>query len=166
MNSGVVKFEQPAGLLKAAEKILLLYIFLLPLRLPFSFRISGFQVQFIDAIFLVSFILWILAVATKAATMRTSRLYFFIGLFVASMSVSTLFSADPGKSLVKLAGVYYLAALAVLAFNLCERRGFARSAVLAFVFGAALTGIGTIVAVLGWLRFRRPAAPSRVSRTA
>ena len=150
MKTVAVKSDRPGGLLKASEGLFLLYVFLLPFSLFLGFPFGGARLQITDVVFVMSALFWLVALASRSANFRVSPLYVFIGLYLGAMSVSAALSTDARLSLIKLLGVYYLAAVAVLTFNLCQRNGFARRALLCFLIGAAVTGIGTIVAVVGF----------------
>jgi len=140
----------PGTLLEAARRFLYLYIFCLPLVLPFSFRFRGLQVQFVDAVFLVSLSFWAAAIVLGKAKLQSTRLYPFLALYLGAMSISTLFSTDPQASLVKLVGVFYLAAVAVLTFNLCSESDVFRKILIAFLLGSILSGLGMVAGVIGF----------------
>ena len=128
----------------------LVYVVALPLVQLFSFRIGGLQVLFADLLFLGTTILWLPAIALGQAKFRWSRLYLFVGLFVAAMALSAVFSTNPRLSGIKLLGVCYLATVAVLTFNLCCEPGFVRKVLTAFVVGLVLTAVGVVAAVFGY----------------
>ena len=89
----------------------------LPLVRLFNLPLFNAVIPATDFIFLAVFAIWTLALLQGKTSLRHSRFYLFLFLYAAAMTLSTVFSTDFNRSAIKLAGEFYLLALAVLTFN-------------------------------------------------
>ncbi len=130
---------------RIAKWLFLLLVVSVPLVRPFNFRISEFVVPYTDIIFLSCFVFWLIAVLRGDALIRRDKLYFFLGFYALALAVSAVFSVEPARSFLKLAGELYLLSLAFLTFNLAEDRIFVKKIVAAWLVGTGVTALASIV---------------------
>jgi putative inorganic carbon (hco3(-)) transporter len=141
--------------LKICKLLFLLLIVSLPLVRPFNAVIFGLQIPATDFIFIPVFVFWMLALVRGETTIQLDKIYFFIGLYALSLTVSSVFSIQPQHSFFKLLGEFYLFALAVLTFNLVREKSFIKQIVFAWLFGTGLTILATIAGfVLFYLGYK------------
>ena len=122
----------------------LLLVVSLPLVRPFNLILFDLVVPYTDLIFLVSFAFWVIALVRRETSVRTDRLFIFVGLYALAFTVSTIFSTEPKTSFFKLLGEYYLFALCFLTFNLVRDEQFLRRVVIAWLVGSGLTALASI----------------------
>lgn len=90
-----------------------------------------------------------------ASKLRTSKFYFFLGLYALALAVSTFFSIAPKQSFYKLLGEYYLILLCILTFNLSPTFDFLKRITQAWLVGTSLTILATIAGfVLFYLGYK------------
>lgn len=142
--------ENEGIIFRIAKWLFLIFVFSLPLVRPFNFRYNGIQIPISDLIFLAAFIIWVVSLLARQAKFRFHRLYYFLGAFGFAMTLSATFSTDPSRSLIKIFGVYYLIAIAVMTINLAADLRFVRQVTLAWL---AATAITTLVAIIGVMLF-------------
>ena len=96
----------------------LLLVFSLGFTQPYFFVFNRYVVPYSDLIFLATGLLWFAALLLRKTRLRWHQFYWLLGIYLASMVVSTVFSTNPGTSLLKLPGEIYLLGLTVLTFNI------------------------------------------------
>ena len=135
-------------LLRLAKWALLLLIAALPL-MKSPFYVGGsYAITATDALFVVTAGLFASALWRRQTHLRWDRFYLFPLAYFAALAISALFSPDLARSMTKLATQGYLAALAVLAFNLIDDRRDLVRALIAWCAGAAIPaflGLGAVV---------------------
>ena len=139
-----------AILFNIARWLFLLYVASLPLVQPFSQRFYGYLFVYSDLLFAASAGAWLLSAITGKVQLRGHRVFGWVGVFLIAMTLAALVSEDPGRSFLKLGGVYYLAAIGWLAFNLAEDTTFLQLIIFAWLAGTALTVLGAFLGVAGY----------------
>ena len=134
--------------LKLSKWFFLLLIVSLPLVRPFNLFLFDLQVPYTDLIFLLAFAFWVLALILRQTSMRSDRLFIFVGLYALAFTISTIFSLDSKTSFFKLLGEYYLFALCFLTFNLCRDLKFLKQIGFAWLTGTVVTIIASLVGIL------------------
>lgn len=124
--------------------LFLLLVVSLPLVRPFAIDIRGLQVPATDFIFIAVFVLWLIALLRGETRFETSKLYFFLGIYAVALTVSTIFSTEPQRSILKLPGEFYLLSLAILTFNLVRDEKFFRRTTYAWLLGTMLTVLASL----------------------
>jgi putative inorganic carbon (hco3(-)) transporter len=141
--------------LKICKWLFLLMIVSLPLVRPFNTVIFGLQIPATDFIFIPVFAFWMVALVRGETEIKFDKLYFFIGLYALSLTVSSVFSIQPQHSFFKLLGEFYLFALAILTFNLVREKTFIKQIVIVWLIGTGLTILATIAGfVLFYLGYK------------
>jgi len=130
-----------------ARWLFLAFVVCVPLVRPFNTQVGGLRVPLSDIVFLAAFLLWLIALLARKTTLQYHRLYFFTGLYGAAHAVSTAFSINHSTSAVKLAGIFYLIAIAVMTVNLAQEPGFRKKLVYAWLAGTALIVLGSMAGV-------------------
>lgn len=136
--------------LKISKWLFLFLIVSLPLIRPFNTIIFGLQVPSTDFIFLAVFAFWLLALLRRETFLKFDKFYIFIGLYAFALTVSSIFSIQPKQSFIKLAGEFYLFALAVLTFNLVQEKQFYKQVAIAWLIG---TGLTILASIAGFILF-------------
>ncbi|HZH34377.1 MAG TPA: O-antigen ligase family protein [Pyrinomonadaceae bacterium] len=126
-------------MLRLAKWSFLLLVVFLPLVRPLNYRFADSVIPATDFIFPVVFLFWAAALVFRQTSLRLSRFYLFLFFYFAAMTLSTVFSADFDRSAIKLAGEFYLLALAVLTFNLVRDERDLRHISWAWMIGTVLT---------------------------
>ncbi|MEP7212168.1 MAG: O-antigen ligase family protein [Acidobacteriota bacterium] len=134
-------------LLKIVRWMFLVYVVSIPLVQPLNFYLFGLQLQPADLIFAATFAIAAAGVVFGKFPLVWNRQYIVFGLYGAAFFVSMLFSGDSLRSLEKLAGVFYLVAIAVLTINLALDRQYPKRIIVAIVVGTALTAVAALSGV-------------------
>lgn len=129
--------------IKISKWLFLILIVSLPLVRPFNFTVSGLQVPFTDLIFIPVFAFWIAALLRREANLRFDNFFFFLAFYGLALTISSFFSIAPRKSFFKLAGEFYLFALAVLGFQFTQEKNFLKQISIAWLVGTLLTILAT-----------------------
>jgi putative inorganic carbon (hco3(-)) transporter len=129
---------------KICQWLFLLLIISLPLVRPFNTVIGGLQVPYADFIFIAAAVFWLIALVRGETKFRFDKIYVFIALYAAALTVSSIFSVQPQRSFFKLLGEFYLFALAVLTLNLVQDKSFYKKIAAAWLIGTALTVLASI----------------------
>jgi hypothetical protein len=127
--------------------LFLLLVFSLAFVTP-SIYVKNQRLAATDFLFPIVFALWLICVFLGRCKFRRHRFYWLLIFYFAAMFLSTVFSPDFSRSIVKLLGETYLLGLAVLTFNLVrDEKDFRRVIVawLAGAFVAAAIGVVTIL---------------------
>ncbi len=111
----------------------------LPLVRPFNLPLFNSTIPATDFIFLAVFAVWTLALALGKIQFRRSRFYFFLIFYAAALTISTILAIDFISSAIKLAGEFYLLALAVLTFNVVRSLPDLRRVFFAWTIGTAVS---------------------------
>lgn len=135
---------------RIAKWLFLLLVVSVPLVRPFNIRFSEFVVPYTDIIFLFCFAFWLFALLKGEARIRRDNLYLFLAFYALTLAVSAIFSVEPARSFLKLAGEFYLLSLAFLTFNFAEDRHFVKKIVAAWLVG---TGIIALASIVGFALF-------------
>jgi len=102
------------------QRLFLLFVALLPVFQPLYVRLfgSGPIVIVADVVFVVTTLIWIVALFRRTASLRFNGFHVAAGAYFVALCLSALFSIDRTASLVKLVGAAYLIGIAVLAISL------------------------------------------------
>jgi len=144
--------------LKISKWLFLILIVSLPLVRPFNLTISGLQVPFTDFIFIPVFVFWIAALFRKEFHFNFDKFLIFLSLYAFTLTISSIFSINPQKSFFKLAGEFYLFALAILSFYFSQQKDFFKQSAIAWLIGSSLTILATAAGfILFYSGFKTPA---------
>ncbi len=127
------------------------YVVLLPIVRPLSVARDGVLIQFADIFFLLIFLIWLGGVLIRRIEFPHSPLVFAVGILLAAFVVSTVFSAEPFKSSLKLIGVFYLAAIALVAGSVSRDPAAFRLIVFSWLTGTAAVVLGTFSGLAAFL---------------
>src|SRR5688572_6512110 len=132
----------------------LLFVASLPFPAVFQFRSSYAIFQLSDLLFLAAGASWAFAWATGRRALVRSWLYLFLAAYGISVVLSTVASADPARSSVKLIGKFYLIGIAFLALNSITSIEELKRCLQAWLVGAGaaivLSLAGIILFYAGW----------------
>jgi hypothetical protein len=135
--------------LTAARWLMLLYVVALPIVRPLDTRLLGIHVFATDIIFAAAFAFWLASVFRRGPWFDL-RYLVFAGIFFLALFISTIFSTEPRRSLLKLSGVFYLIATSIVIADLVRDLGFLRYLAYAWVAGSLLTILGTAIGLIGF----------------
>lgn len=127
------------------------YVVVLPIVRPLSVAWDGVLIQFVDVFFLLIFLIWLGGVLTWRIEFPNSPLVFSIGILLAAFVVSTVFSVEPFKSSLKLIGIFYLAAIALVAGSVSRDPAAFRRIVFAWLIGTAAVVLGAFSGLASFL---------------
>jgi O-antigen ligase len=147
--------------LPAADRSLfLLFVASLPIVRPVSTTLFGLMVPIGDVLFAAAALAWIVRLFTGGTTLRWTRFYVPLALYLAAVAVSAVFSTDRSQSAAKLAGTAYLIAVAGLTVNMVASWTSLKQVLHAFLAGTAVTAfVGVAGLVLFWAAgLREPAS--------
>jgi O-antigen ligase len=113
-------------------------------RLP----LSGTDLILTDYIFLAAAAAFAIAVLFRQMPVTPDRLYILFGLYAVGLTLATLFSSEPRRSMIKLAGDLYLIGIAVLTVNVVHSPKILRRVTLVWITAAALIAAACCAAVL------------------
>jgi len=91
-----------------------------------------------DIIFPFASLSWLISLALGGVRFRWNRVYWLFIFYFATMAVSSVFSAAPRTSYVKLAGEAYLLGIAVIGFNLLDSENRLKYLVYGWLAGSAI----------------------------
>lgn len=145
--------------LQAATGAFLLLVALLP-WMKYGIIIFGLEAYPVDFLFVLTFGLWVAALATGQAHFHGHRSFVLLGLYFAAMAVSAAASEDRAVSAFKLLTQVYLLLLPVLAFNLIRTEAELKRVFLWWLVPAlAVASYGVVTLLLfpffGWHSFLR-----------
>ncbi|HEX6279863.1 MAG TPA: hypothetical protein VFZ49_07575 [Pyrinomonadaceae bacterium] len=135
--------------LKSARWLFLAYVVLLPIVRPLNFRYLGIHILLTDVIFAAALAFWILSFRHRRPVLDR-RYAAFVGAFLVALVVSAIFSIEPFKSAVKLAGVVYLIAISAITIDLIRDADYLKRLTIAWLIGTLITVLGTIAGVTGY----------------
>ncbi|MCO6509788.1 MAG: O-antigen ligase family protein [Aridibacter famidurans] len=134
---------------KLTELSLLLLVLSLPfanLPLPFSSRLPF---QLTEPVFLIVSSLFAVSLLARISRPAGGRIYLFVGAYLIFIALSAVFSESPGRSAVKAAGIAYLAALALLTFNIARDESMIRRVTVTWIAAsAAVSAFSLLVLIL------------------
>ena len=133
--------------LKLCRALFLLLLVSLPLVRPFNLRLGGLQVPATDFIFLAVCFFFALAAARGQLKVKFDPFLLALAAYALALTISTVFSSEPRRSVIKLAGEFYLFALAVVTIHVAADRDYLRRVVWAWLAGTALTILATSAGV-------------------
>lgn len=134
--------------LRAEQWLYLLFVFTHPFATPF--HIFGAPLQVSDLLFLATAAVWFISVAARRTSIRWSGFYICLAAYAVAVTLSTITSVDPTRSSVKLAGKFYLIAVAFLTFNIVTSLGVLKRILQAWLIGA---GVVLFCSLLGIILF-------------
>lgn len=135
--------------LTSARWLFLVYVVFLPIVRPLNFRYLGIHILLTDVIFAAALAFWILSFRHRRLVLDR-RYAAFVGAFLVALVVSAIFSIEPFKSAVKLAGVLYLVAISLVTIDLIRDADFLKRLTFAWLTGTLVTLLGTIAGVTGY----------------
>jgi len=127
-----------------SERLFLVLVASLPVMRPVLMEIGRYTIPPADVIFVVAAIAAAADIAMGRIPPPRSRTLSWVALYAAAVSASALMSADRSRSLIKLAGNYYLFGLTTLV--LCHVRTIPalRRALLAWIAGVVITVVAAL----------------------
>jgi len=128
----------------------LLFVASLPFASVLHFRFYSYPVQIADILFLLAAAAWIAAFAIKRRSVVRSRFYIFLAAYAIAVVLSTIASANPAFSSIKLLGKFYLIGIALLSINSITSTDDLKRIVQAWLVGA---GIALLLSFVGLLLF-------------
>ena len=134
--------------LRLDQKLFLLLVISLPIVQPFNLRFGEIIIPLSDPLFVVTSLVWFVALLRKKTSFRWSKFYLPLAIYFLALVVSTFTSEQPRQSFFKLAGAIYLICLAVLTFNLVRSLDFFRKVLSAWMIGTVLTIIPALLAIV------------------
>jgi hypothetical protein len=129
---------------RIAKYLFLALIFSLPIFRPSILTIAEYKLAITDVLFLGCVIFFAISLILKRSRAVWDRSFIFLFLFALSLSIASVFSETPERSIIKLFGHFYLIGLAVLAVQFTNEQGFWRKAVYAWLAGLSIT-IGAVL---------------------
>ena len=133
---------------KTAILFYLLTLFSLPFANVYYVDILNQRVLITEVLFLITSVIFLLALAKKQITFKLGRFYLPLIAYLFATSLSTLFSPELTKSGVKLAGIVYLIGLAVLSFNLVCDSDVVRKVCKVWLAASLITSLVAIVTLV------------------
>jgi putative inorganic carbon (hco3(-)) transporter len=111
-------------------------------------RFSGIAVQVTDAIFLPTLFLTVILTARGVIAAKYDRIFLALLFYFIALSLSAVFSEQPQRSAIKLAGETYLILLLILTLHIVSTVGFLRKVFLAWVVTGGIVGIVGVLTVV------------------
>ena len=137
-------------LLRAAKIAFLLLVFSIPLVRPFNLSFAGFSLPFTDLIFPIVFVLWIASILRGELEFKIQPFHWFVAAYAAALMLSSIFSTQPSRSFIKLAGEFYLFGLSFISYNFVRDSAFVKRIAYAFLAGTSIT---ILVSLAGFVLF-------------
>lgn len=127
-----------------SERLFLVLVASLPVMRPVLMEIGRYTIPTADFIFVLAAIAAAADIGMGRIPAPRSRMLGWVALYAAAVSASALMSADRSRSLIKLAGNYYLFGLTTLV--LCHVRTIPalRRALLAWIAGVVITVVAAL----------------------
>lgn len=136
--------------IRAEHWFYLVFVASLPFPSVFHIRFFSVPVQLPDLLFLAAAAAWAAGYVAGRRTLVRSRFYAFLAVYALSVTLSTIASADPARSSVKLVGKFYLIGIALLTLNSITSIDNLRRTIRAWLLGA---GAALILSSAGILFF-------------
>ena len=124
--------------LKPEQWLYLLFV----VTLPFAsvLELAGYtgSVQIADVVLLLTGLVWLVLLLARKRNIVWSKAYIFLAAYAVAVSLSTIFSARPEQSVVKLAGKFYLIAIVVLTINIVTSLDLLKKTLFAWLAGSGV----------------------------
>ncbi len=133
--------------LKTEDWLFAAFIATLPFSSLFRPEFLHPSIQTSDLIFVIALFSWAVSVARNRRSIRGSWFYFCLAGYAFAVTLSTIASADPSQSAVKLAGKFYLIGIAVLAFNIITSATVFKKVLQAWLIGTALSLLFCLIGI-------------------
>jgi len=124
------------------EKILWIYILLLPLTGVAHFKLGPKRIGYIDFIFVIVLVLWLLKYLSGKVQFQRSSLELPLLLLLVSFSCSFINSRNLFDSLIELAGLIYLILLFLLVINVVSNQQKFCYILRLFLFVSTVVSLG------------------------
>lgn len=134
-----------------SEGAFLVLVAVVPIMQPWNLWFRGYPIPPADFIFLIAAPAAAWAIARRHLSIPRSPLFWALGVYGAALCVSTAASADRARSLIKLAGEFYLLGLAVLVLLHVQSIAAARRALTAWLAGTAVTVASAFAGLIGFI---------------
>ena len=136
---------------RSVEAVFLLLIFSLAFMRP-SLNFRGLDLNVTDAICLLVFGCWFVALLFGRAAFRWNDIFFLFILYAVGLSAGAAFSTEPRTSFLKLAGEFYLIALAVITVQIVENKDVLKRVVFVWLAASSVAAaVGVLAVVLFYL---------------
>jgi putative inorganic carbon (hco3(-)) transporter len=131
--------------LRAEQVVFVLFVF--TLSFAASINLFGAPVQVSDLVFLVTAFVWFLSFVIRRETFRFDWFYFCLAAYAVVVTLSTLASVDPSRSSTKLIGKFLLIGIAFLTFNIVTSFGVLKRVMQAWLFGAGVVLVCSLIGI-------------------
>ena len=101
-----------------------------------------------DLLFPIVLVGWIVGIVAGGCSFRWQREFPIFALYLLALTISAIFSVNPGFSFARLPGAAYLVLLAVIGSNLVTTFDRLRVSILAWIAGAILPLLAGLIAIL------------------
>ena len=154
------RLMSPSPLVACCEKLLLVYLALLPVMEPLSVQFLGFPFIVADAVFLLLAGCFLArAMIHRDAFAGCTKVCAFVALYVLALAVAAVTSSDPAASWRKLVVEIYLAGMAMIAFATIRSEEHLRRCIACWLLGTSFVVVASLVGVvMFYLGFRDPHA--------
>ncbi|MDT9597672.1 O-antigen ligase family protein [Sphingosinicella rhizophila] len=136
-----------ARAMAAAQTGLALFTFSLIFMQP-QIQFHGFKIIAADGLFLITFAIWLLALALGGARLRWHPFFWLLLLYFAAMANSAIFSPDVRTSMIKLLGTLYLLSLPVMVLSLVENEDDLRRLMRTWLGATALLALMALASLV------------------
>lgn len=113
-----------------------------------NLNLLGLAVQATDAIFVAAALLFATVVASRRIRLQYDPLMVPMGLYLAALAASAIFSERPDFSFIKLLGEIYLVGLALLTIQIIRNCDVIRRVVITWIGAGSLVGMVGVAAVV------------------
>lgn len=141
------------GILFALETSFLLLIFSLGFMQP-SVEARGLTLPFTDMLFILTFILWGVALVRRVIDVQFDGIYILFALYALGMLLSVVFSQNLAVSITKYLGELYLIGLALMTVNLVRSLEMLKKVIFAWLIASAVAaGVGALAVAFFYLGY-------------
>jgi len=133
--------------LKTEDWLFAAFIATLPFPSLFLPEFLHPSIQISDLIFVIALFFRAVSIARNRRSIRGSWFYFCLAGYAAAVTLSTIASADPSQSAVKLAGKFYLIGIAGLAFNIITSATVFKKVLQAWIIGTAVSLLFCLIGI-------------------
>jgi O-antigen ligase len=144
------KTEQHDGLERPdfSEWLYLLLIVSLPIMQPVYFHLRGYLLPPTDFIVIVTVAAAVFAALASKKRLPASRLLPYLALYAFALMVSAVASPDRIRSVIRLAGSFYLIGLAILGMFHVTSLAALRRAFVAWLVGTVITVVAALLGIV------------------